>query len=83
MSKKGRKRKRRDRQSKVESMPRLEGDGLHVLLPGIPPSREILDDMTRTYQQNIRQSPLWDEMVREFGEQEAERMLKEFRVEIR
>jgi len=36
-----------------------------------------------SYQQRIRESPLWDEMVREFGEEEAERILKEFRVEIR
>jgi hypothetical protein len=39
--------------------------------------------MTRRYQQEIRNSPLWDEMVREFGEKEAERLLKKFRVEIR
>ena len=64
-------------------MSRLEGDEVHVLLPGTPPSPEILDEMTGSYQQKIRESPLWDEMVREFGKEEAERILKEFRVEIR
>jgi hypothetical protein len=64
-------------------MPWLERDGLHALLPGSPPSSEMLDDMTRGYQQNIRKSALWDEMVREFGEEEAERILRKFRVEIR
>ena len=64
-------------------MSRLEGDGLHVLLPGTPPSPETLDEMTKVYQQNIRESPLWDEMVREFGEEEAERLLMKFRVEVR
>ena len=44
---------------------------------------ETLDDMTRLYQQNIRKSALWDEMVKEFGEEEAERILRKFRVEIR
>ena len=83
MSKKRRKVKKRERQSKVGSMPRLEGDGLHVLLPGTPPSPQMLNEMTGSYQQKIRKSPLWDEMVREFGEEEAERILKEFRVEIR
>lgn len=39
--------------------------------------------MTRAYQLNIRKSRLWEEMVREFGEEEAERLLREFRVEIR
>ncbi len=61
----------------------LGGDGLHALLPGTPPSPETLDEMTRAYQQNIRESPLWEEMVREFGEEEAERLLREFRVEVR
>jgi hypothetical protein len=64
-------------------MSRLEGDGLHVLLPGTPPSPETLDEMTGNYQQKIRESPLWDDMVRELGEEEAERILKEFRVEVR
>ena len=40
----------------------LEGDGLHVLLPGTPPSSEMLDEMTGSYQQKIRESPLWAEM---------------------
>jgi len=64
-------------------MPWLESDGLHAFVPGSAPSPEVLDDMTRRYQQEIRNSPLWDKMVREFGEEEAERLLREFRVEIR
>ena len=83
MSKKKRKLKMRDRQSKARSMPWLERDGLHALLPGSPPSPEMLDDMTRRYQQKIRKSPLWDEMIGEFGEEEAERILRKFRVEVR
>jgi hypothetical protein len=43
----------------------------------------MLDDMTRGYQQKVRGSALWDEIVREFGEEEAERILRKFRVEIR
>jgi len=39
--------------------------------------------MTRGYQQKIRESALWDEMIREFGEKEAEGILRKFRVEIR
>jgi len=64
-------------------MSHLENDGLHVFVPGSAPSSEMLDNMTRRYQQNIRESALWDEMVREFGEEEAERILRKFRVEIR
>jgi hypothetical protein len=38
--------------------------------------------MTEAYQQRIRNSPLWDQMVKEFGEQKAAEMLKEFKVKI-
>ena len=52
-------------------------------VPGNALSPEMLDDMTERYQQEIRESALWDEMIREFGEEEAERILRKFRVEIR
>jgi len=38
--------------------------------------------MTEAYQQRIRNSPLWDQMVRDFGEQKATEILKEFKVQI-
>ena len=83
MSKKKPKLKTRDPQSRARPIPWLGSDGLHALVPGSAPSPETLDEMTRVYQQNIRESPLWEQMVREFGEKEAERILREFRVEIR
>ena len=83
MSKKRRKLKRRDSQSRAGAIPWVASGGLHALVAGSAPSLETLDEMTRVYQENIRKSPLWDEMVKEFGAEEAERLLKEFRVEIR
>jgi hypothetical protein len=59
----------------------LEEDGLHALLPGRPPDPQTLEAMTRRYQEEIRNSPVWDELVREFGAQRAEELLREFRVE--
>ena len=64
-------------------VPWLDHDGLHMLLPGDSPSGVLLDQLTEQYQQNIRNSPLWEEVVRRFGPQEAERLLKAFRVEAR
>lgn len=72
MSNKRRNVKTRDSQSRARALPRLGSDGLHALVRGNPPSPETLDEMTRVYQQNIRESPLWEEMVREFGEEESE-----------
>lgn len=83
MSKKRRKAKTKDPKFSARAAPSLGSDGLHAFVSGSAPSPETLAEMTRFYQQNIRQSPLWDEMVREFGEQEAERLLREFRVDIR
>jgi hypothetical protein len=82
-----RKRKRRERK-KNRSSPgsistRSDSAGFHALVPGESPSPEDLDEASRLYQENIRNSPLWDEMVRQFGKEEAERLLLEFRVEVR
>jgi len=38
-----------------------------VVAPGLPPTQEQLEQMTKAYQKQIRTSPLWKEMVQEFG----------------
>lgn len=60
----------------------MEDDGIHAV--GVGPVPSILETaaMTEAYQQRIRNSPLWDKMVKEFGEQKATEMLKEFKVKI-
>ena len=59
-----------------------EGE-MHYLTPGMPPTPEKIAEMTKEYQNNIRNSPLYDAWVREFGVKKAENMLKECKVEIR
>src|SRR5262249_49301768 len=61
----------------------LDADGLHAFVPGVAPSPEAPGEATKPYQKEIRNSPLWDDMVRQFGEKKAERLLLEFRVELR
>jgi len=39
--------------------------------------------MTKVYQDKIRNSPLWAEMVELYGQEGAEQVLKQFRVELR
>ncbi len=82
---KNRKRHRRKsgEESPVLASSWLDAAGLHAFVPGVAPSPEALSEATRIYQKGIRNSPLWDEMVRQFGEKEAERLLLEFRVEVR
>ena len=66
-----------------EAFAGTDHDGLHALLPGDAPSPELLDEMSRRYREQIRQSPLWEQMVAQFGAEEAERLLSKFRVELR
>jgi len=60
----------------------MDDEGLHLMEPGTPPSPEQLEKMTEEYQKRIRKSPMWDEMVREFGKEEAERLLHQCRAKI-
>jgi hypothetical protein len=53
-------------------------DGIHTVGVGQPPSPAQLEAMTKAYQERIRNSPLWDEMVKKFGEERANQALKEF-----
>jgi hypothetical protein len=45
-------------------------------------SRLLCKEMTREYQDEIRHSFIWDEMVEKHGVDGAEELLKEFRVYI-
>jgi len=60
----------------------MNEDGMHMAAPGPPPSPEQLEKMTEEYQRQIRNSSMWDLMVKQFGEERAEEMLKEFRVKL-
>lgn len=60
-----------------------DAEGLHSLIPGIPPSEEKLAEMTAVYQKNIRNSEIFTLMVKQFGKEKAEEMLNEFKMELR
>ena len=55
----------------------LENDGFHFAAPGPQLSPEQLKKMTKEYQKQIRNSPMWDEMVRKFGKDKAEELLRQ------
>ncbi|HMA96423.1 MAG TPA: SEC-C metal-binding domain-containing protein [Polyangiaceae bacterium] len=61
----------------------LAEDGLHVTSLGRGLSPEALEAASKAYQEKLRSSPLWDEMIKKFGEPEAERLLAQCRVEER
>jgi hypothetical protein len=60
----------------------MDDEGLHLMEPGSPPSSEQLKKMTEEYQKRIRKSPMWNVMVRDFGKEEAERLLNQCQAKI-
>jgi len=76
------KRKKSQTQSSSPSFPWMGEDGFHCLMPGVPPSPEQLENMTEEYQKQIRNSPFWDDMVREFGKEKPDKLLKQCRVKL-
>lgn len=76
---KRRKRQKRNPQTATPNRPldSMEAGGVHLLLAGRKPPPEFEELLTENFQRELRNSPLWDEMVREFGEEEAEKLLKQ------
>ena len=82
--KKKQKKRKRNQQSIQPGLMWQDDKGqVRSLLPGPPPTPEKLEEMSQVYQENIRKSSLWDLMVKEFGIEKAEELLKECRVELR
>ncbi len=75
--------RKKKRRPDLPGVSRMEEDGLHVMMPGASPGEADMAELTRRYQENIRKSALWDEMVQRFGKEKAEQLLREFRVEKR
>lgn len=58
----------------------LGEEGVNVVVKGEKPSLKELERMTAEYQENIKKSPIWEVMVKEYGEVKAIEMLNEFQV---
>lgn len=61
----------------------VDDEGVHVMSQGGKPTSSEIKQMTKDYQNQIRNSPLWDEMINEFGQEKAEELLKEFKAEVK
>jgi len=58
-------------------------EGLHTLVPGEPPAPAELEALTRVVQEKMRHAPEWSQIVAQLGPDEAERLLRQFRFELR
>ena len=78
---------KRERRAKREAPPEPfweDADGIHASFPmpgELPP--DATEAMTEEFRKEIRKSPMWTRMIDEFGEEEAERLLKECKAENR
>jgi hypothetical protein len=61
----------------------IDEEGMHFVGKGSQPTIEEQERMTKEYQKNIKKSPMWSMMVKEYGEEKAEEMLKEFQVQVK
>jgi hypothetical protein len=61
----------------------MDEEGLHALIPGEPPPEEFFQLWSENFQKELRNSPLWDEMMAKFGQEEAEKLLKQCQMKLR
>jgi hypothetical protein len=77
------KRTRGKRRALTGSIPEnswIDADLIHYIGAGKAPTPEDYQMMTAEYQQRIRESQPWKQIVRRYGKAKAEEMLKEFQV---
>ncbi len=59
----------------------LAYDGFHMLLPGVP-TPELLEELSRNLQEQLRRSPLWNELIQQYGPERAEQILQQCRAQL-
>ena len=75
--------RRAERKSKtVPGLSWHDEEGIHFIAPGeLQPGGE--KRLSENFQKQIRNSPLWGQMVSEFGEEKAAELLKQFKAQIK
>ena len=60
----------------------IDEQGIHAVLPGEKPDAETLERMTIDFQQRLRNSPMFVEMVKTYGQAKAEELLSQCRAQL-
>ena len=81
--KKAKAQRRAERKSKtVPGLSWHDEEGIHLIAPGeFQPGDE--KKLIENFQKQIKKSPLWGQMVGEFGEVKAAELLKQFKAQIK
>ena len=82
---KNRKTVRAANRARVPSLSWIDDEGIHVLAPGgaKDPSPQELEELSKKIQDEVRNSPLWDEMVKQVGKEKAEELLTQVRASVK
>ena len=83
IKKKNKKAKRAPTPPTLPGLTWMDNEGMHILAPGKSPSLDQLEEMTKKFQEGIRKSPMWEEMVRTFGKEKAEELLLQCRAKLK
>ena len=59
----------------------LAEDGCQMLVPGTP-TPELLAELSRNFQEQLRRSPLWNKLIQQYGEERAEQILRQCRAQL-
>ena len=54
-------------------------DELHAFVPAIGPKGKFLDLFQYYFKKELRNSPIWDEMIDKYGREKAEVLLEEIK----
>lgn len=61
----------------------LGDDGVHLAVPADQLLPEELERLTDLWREKLRNSPVWDQVVEQFGPEKAEEILRNCRAELR
>lgn len=61
----------------------IDQQGLHLAIPGDQPDPQLLQRLSETFQQKLRDSPLYQQLVDAYGPAEAEKIIQQCRAQLR
>ena len=56
-------------------------DEVHAFVPAVAPKGKFLELVQYNFKKELRNSPVWDEMVSKFGREKAEELLDEIKID--
>ena len=61
----------------------IDDQGVHAILPGERPDPQMLQRMSEAFQQKLRDSPMYQQLVDAHGPVKAEKIIQQCRAELR